>query len=65
MAEKMIKADGTTYRFNPGPNGSLTDMRTYTMKPVDAQRPHVSRVVPILRARRKQSAQAVTASVRG
>lgn len=54
--EQLIQADGTTYRFVPGPGGSLTDTRVQPTNPIYTPRPSVSKVVPMLRSLRKQQA---------
>lgn len=64
--EKLIKSDNKTYRFRPGKEGSLDVIGEQPQKQEDIfNRPHVSKVIPILRDLRKKRERVNTGSVRG
>ncbi len=57
--EKLISEDNKNYRFTPGKNGSLTASSNMSTNSSIGSKPHISKVVPLLKNMRKRKMDAI------
>ncbi len=63
--DKLINQDNKQYRFQPGRNGSLTNVSKSQGQQNLINTRNVSKVIPMLKSMRKNRQMAETAAARG